>query len=65
MLRSELVRLLNARRDNDVWVSVPTGGSERTRLKVTTVGYHPLSDSIEIRTETWWGPEPLDQEVAP
>lgn len=64
MLRSELVRLLNARRDNDVWVTVPTGGGESTRLKVKTVGYHPLSDSIEIHTETWWGPEPT-QEVAP
>lgn len=65
MLRSELVHLLNARRDNDVWVNVPTGPGESTRLKVKAVGYDPLSDSIEIRTETWWGPEPSTQEVAP
>lgn len=64
MLRAALVSLLNARRNNDVYVLVPVDGDQPARLAVEGVVYDPTSDMVLIRTEPWWlGPQGDDDEL--
>ncbi len=62
MLRSALVSLLNARRNNDVYVLVPIDGQPPVRLPVQGVLHDPSGDVMLIRAGALWFGRPAEDD---
>jgi hypothetical protein len=59
MLRDELVKALNERRNNDVRVAVPLWSGGAAMVGIDAVNYDATTDTIEILTEEHYdGPDP-------